>query len=272
MNNPFSHILVPFDNSAASRVALRTAVNIATSFNSKMSMIYVDNGSGNAEKALEIKGVLEKIKSNTTKNIELIIEKGKMHKEVVRTAETIDADLIIMGTHGTSGFEEFWIGSNAYRVVNSSEIPVLTMQEKFDQDKFSHIVVPIDDSRDTKQKLPMIAKLAKTFRTRVHLFGTSKYSGSEVQGNVKRNVAWSKELLAKETIDAEVAFKFGANIADLTMEHAKEVGADLIVMMSESEPSMGFFMGSNAQRLVNHSEIPVLTLHPKDIKVTSVGY
>ena len=47
------------------------------------------------------------------------IREGKVYREIVNHANEIDADLIIAGTHGSSGFEEFWIGSNANKIVSS---------------------------------------------------------------------------------------------------------------------------------------------------------
>ncbi len=269
MEKLFKHILIPFDNSASARVALRQAVNLSQKFGSKMTMIYVESGKGK-DVVSGINEVIAKVKKNTFKDIDLVIKKGKMHKEVAKTAEELGADLIAMGAHGTSGFEEFWIGSNAYRVVNSTETPVLTMQEKFGKRAFKNIIVPIDDSKDTRQKVPMVAKLAKAFHADVKLFVTSKYSDADIRQKARISGKHSRDLLKKEGVSSEVIEKFGGNTADESIEFARQNGGDLIIMMSES--SSGFFMGSNAQRVVNHSDIPVLTLHPKDTKVSVVGY
>ncbi|MEM7163446.1 MAG: universal stress protein [Bacteroidota bacterium] len=269
MNTLFKHILVPFDNSDSSRVALRMSVNLAQKFDSKLSMIYVETGKGE-DPIPGIEEVIATVKKNTFKQIELIVKKGKMHKEVAKLAEEIDADLIAMGAHGMSGFEEFWIGSNAYRVVNSTNIPVLTMQEKFGKRVFNNIIVPIDDSKNTRQKVPMVGKLARAFNARVKLLVTSRYNDVDVWQKARISGNHSKELLGKEGVTAEVHEDFGGNTADKSIEFARQNEGDLIIMMSES--SGGFFMGSNAQRVVNHSDIPVLTLHPKDTKVSVVGY
>lgn len=54
---------------------------------------------------------------------------GKSHEEIIRQAERIGADLILMGTHGRAGLEKMLIGSTADKVVRSSPIPVLTVRE-----------------------------------------------------------------------------------------------------------------------------------------------
>lgn len=62
-------------------------------------------------------------------NISFRIRKGKIYHEIVQVADELDAFLILIGTHGASGFEEFWIGSNAYRIVCATERPIITIRE-----------------------------------------------------------------------------------------------------------------------------------------------
>ena len=56
------------------------------------------------------------------------IRKGKVHVEIANQAKYSDAMLVIAGTHGVTGFEEFWIGSNAYRIVTYAPCPVITVR------------------------------------------------------------------------------------------------------------------------------------------------
>lgn len=273
MPREFKHILIPFDNSPSSRVALRTAVNLSTIFNSKMSLVYVQSGGkGEEEKLEEIRDVIDKVHRKTGLEIYFLHPKGKMYREVVKTAVDVESDLIIMGTHGMSGFEEFWIGSNAYRVVSSSKVPVITMQETYAKENFERIVIPIDDSRESRQKLPMVMTMARIFNSEVFILGASKYGDPETVNKVNKYVQQSEDILNKEEIECTTASQFGTNVADATMSYAYQVDADLIIMMAESEPSSGLFMGTNAQRLVNHCKIPVLTMHAKDVNILVAGY
>jgi len=271
-SHSFERIVIPFDNSPSSRVALRTAVNFAGRFLADLSFIHVRTGREDAEELAEVHRVIDKIKQKTGLNIELLRPEGQIHKEIVRLAASVNADLIIMGTHGTKGFEEFWIGSNAFRVVSSTERPVMTMQESYPKEGFDRILIPIDDSKDSRQKIPMTISLAKSFSAEVIILGTSRYEDDETQGKIKKYVKQAVDLISAEGIITSQQFHYGTNIADSTLSFAKGANADLIIMMSENEPTSGFFMGTNAQRVVNHSKIPVLTIHTKDIRVGNVGY
>ena len=268
----FHHILVPFDGSSSSRVALGMAMNLSKRFKSKITAVYVKR-TAEDPKATVVGEELSQLSGDAGVEVNFLQPTGKMFKEVVTTVEQIEAGLIIMGTHGVSGFEEFWIGSNAFRVVSSSPVPVITMREDSGKEGFKKILAPIDQSKETRQKVPHLAQIAKAFGADIHLLGATKYQDADSQAKVKRYVVQSKELLEKEELKVTTSFILGQNIAKSTLEAADEFGVDLTIMMSESEPSSGLFMGSNAQQVVNRSSTPVLTLHAKDISVVaSAGY
>lgn len=269
MNDSFEHILIPFDNSESARVALRTAVNLSQKFSAKMTLVYV-NPSVDTEN--KIKKIIEKVKERTGIEIFYLRPSGRPYAEIVEAAKTAAADLIIMGTHGAGGVQEFFIGSNAYRVVSSSSLPVLTMRESFEKNSFSRIVVPIDDSTESRQKVPMVKRIARYFNSEVFILAASKWEREEVKTKVSRYGEQVKELLEEEGITAHVETSFGGNVAKTTMDYADKVNADLIIAMSETESSAGFFMGANAQQLVNHSETPILTIHAKEVVIGVAGY
>jgi nucleotide-binding universal stress UspA family protein len=118
----------------------------------------------------------------------------------------------------------------------------------------------------------MVAQLAHYFGSEIHIYGTTKYSDDDSHRTVKLYVEQSVDLLAKEGLEVVVAYDLGVNIAQGTLKYAESINADLVIMMSESEPSSGLFMGTNAQQLVNHSRIPVMTLQPKSVGIAITGY
>lgn len=267
----FSHILVPYDGTESSEVALKMASELSHRFEASITAVYVKKTDNDSD----FDKVNESIKQREQDydlNIQFLHPTGRMYKEIVRVIGEVGADLVIMGTHGTSGFEEFWIGSNAYRIVSSTDVPVITMQANFDKNSFKKIVVPIDQSKDTRQKLPMVAQLAHYFGSEIHIYGTTKYSDDDSHKTVKLYVEQSVDLLAKEGLEVVVSYDLGVNIAQGTLKYAESIDADLVIMMSESEPSSGLFMGTNAQQLVNHSKIPVMTLQPKSVGIAITGY
>jgi len=90
------------------------------------------------------------------------IREGKVYKEIVNAADEGKVDMIVAGTHGSSGFEEFWIGSNANKIVSASNKPIITIRGGIDIKRpLSKIVLPLDSTIETRQKLPFTTELAK---------------------------------------------------------------------------------------------------------------
>ena len=64
--------------------------------------------------------------------IDYAIREGKIYREIIDEAKEIESLCIIMGTHGISGFEQFWIGSNANKLISVSPCPVITLRTGVD--------------------------------------------------------------------------------------------------------------------------------------------
>ena len=211
-------------------------------------------------------------KHNIAYNIE--VKEGSVSKGIIATAQDCGADLIVMGTHGVSGFEEFFLGSNAYRVVTSSTVPVLTVQDHSDKMGFQNIVLPIDSSQHTRDKVSEAVALAEAMGSKIHIAQLVREDDDAAIMNLK--VKQIEEHLDNKSIAHQTTVINNDNIAEATLEFAKKVEGDLIVVMTDQENYTGFFVGEYAQQIVNHSKIPVLSVTPlgivKGFSQNSVGW
>jgi nucleotide-binding universal stress UspA family protein len=264
MDTSFKHILVPVDGSPQSMVAFKSAVLFARVYESELTAVHIEENSD--ESALKTK--LEPVANGI--RYRYIHKSGTVFREILQAAEETDASLIIMGTHGVMGFQEFWMGSNAYKVVSSSKCPVLTMRENNAVNSFKTIVVPIDSSFESRQKIPVAMSLARKFGSTLHILGVSVDKDKETEYQI---AAYARQVI--HTLEDEgIAYihekSLGGNITNLTIEYAKSVNADAIIIMTEQEPQIGsFFLGKFAQQMVNHSTIPVISVAPReDLMIT----
>lgn len=150
------NILVPIDFSDYSKNALRYAVQFAKNFQAKMYLIYVvepmiypaDFSMGQVaipstdadlqNRAEEELKNLANSFVDSSLEIETLIKTGKPFVEINETAKEIDADLIIMATHGHTGVEHLLFGSTAEKVVRKAPCPVLTLREPIKGFSFSN--------------------------------------------------------------------------------------------------------------------------------------
>jgi len=283
MKKPFNvnKILIPIDFSETSKIALEHAADLCKKFESKLHLLHVytsfnmsvlpnlDAVNFKADDQ-DIKDAITDELNNIGQNLQekynigysIEVRDGSISKEISKTAVEVKADLIVMGTHGVSGFEEFFLGSNAYRTVTASTVPVLTVQKHAGPCGYDRIVVPIDSSPHTRDKISQVVSIASKFNSRVFLAGLITKDHEEEMNVFRLKLKQIEEYLDHKGILHESEFVHGDDIAKMTLKFAEEKKANLIVAMTEQEASTGLFMGTYAQQVVNHSKVPVLSVTP----------
>lgn len=191
----------------------------------------------------------------------------------------VDADLVVMGTHGRRGPTRMLLGSVANKVVRWAHCPVLTVPEVKEPrggDAVKTIIVPVDFSALSQRAAHSAAKLAELYKADLVLlhvvdlpaypsfYDTSFLAGSEEmkRKSFKALQDLSHELELEHPPTLEVRFG-GAATEILTYCETKE--CDLIVMGNQGLGGFRLFgLGSTAERVVRRSRTPVLTIRSKD--------
>jgi len=276
-------ILVPVDFSKDSINALDHAISIANKLKATIRIIHVRKDK-NYDDPFIIKGKEREYGKTVEEFMHEIIQEykpkykggggfdysikvGKIYKAITDRAEEDHSFLIVMGTHGVSGFEETWLGSNAYRVVCKAPCPVLTVRSGFKQRTIKKIVVPIDAHRETRKKVPFAAEIAAAFGAEVHIVAVRTTNRKDIIQRLKKYVDQSAEYLEKKRVKVVKDEVYGSNIADLTYSYGVHIGAQIISIVSnERGTPINMPISTTAQQMVNHSPIPVLSMHPTYVK------
>jgi len=276
-------IVVAVDFSSGSIHALKYAINISNLVTCDVLMVWVDKtaspesiysaGGENyrGEVIKRFNDLVEKFQPSCSGGtLTYKLRKGKIYNEIVTYAKTKNADLIVTGSHGVSGFEEFWIGSNANRIVAHADCPVITVRNGFQiKDKDFKIVVPIDNSNHTLIKIPFITHIAKIFDANVHLVVIFTTNLKTMRQRVENYAEKASRYLEKEKVTYQVEHFQAQNTTKATIDYAKGIDADMIAIMTEQEERKEIgLLGPNAQQMVNHSPIPVLSVHVADANQT----
>lgn len=272
-------ILLGIDFSDCSINAFEHALTIADKSMSEVRLVWVrrpesikecfEEEPENIIEAVNLKfsELIDKYKSGVKKlNIDFVIREGKIYREIAGAAEEWGANLIIIGTHGKSGFEEFWMGSNAFKVVSATKIPVISIRGGVDIDRtLNKIVLPIDSSVETRHKVPFTTRMAELFNAEIHVLAVYTSTVAEIVLKVDRYSAQALQYLEEE--QSKVVFKVihTDNLSQAIINYAIEVDANLISIMREQEKATkNLWLGPYAAQIVNHSPIPVLSLHSQD--------
>ena len=179
----------------------------------------------------------------------------------------MSADLIVVGTHGSSGFEEFWIGSNANKIVSASNKPIITIRGGINiQRPLSKIVLPLDSTVETRQKLPFTTDLAKIHDAEIFVLSIYTTKVAEVRYRVDTYTDQVIEYLEDEGVRYTRDAIEADNLTNSTIGYAERIDANLISIMTEQErTTANLWLGPFAQQMVNHSPFPVLSIHPKEL-------
>jgi len=276
-------IVVPVDFSSTANKALDHAIFMAKLHQAELILVHVhetimhtsalDYGdlpsiidfedSVNKKIDSKLSDLAHSIKLDNAVTTKVRTTTGRAYIRIIEIAEEEKADIIVMGTHGVSGFREFFLGSNTFRVVSDSPCPVLSIQESSDTESFKEIVLPIDDSSASRQKVGLAAYFAKHYNARVHVLGLITSEDEEYNHRMNLKLKQVVDYLSDAEVNHTVGKVSGSNLATLTQNYASSVNADLIVIMTEQESNLNFLMGPYAQQLVNHSKIPILSLRPE---------
>lgn len=265
-----SNIIVGFDFSTGSANAVDLAIDIANRWQLNLKLVYVKKkGEDEAPLRAEIEqrnaGVAHLLKGI---RMDYVIREGKVHQELCAQANEDNAQLIVVGTNGLSGYERNWIGKNTYRTITEAEVPVLSIRENFNFNKaLETIVLPIDSSPDTRQKVAMAARFAKVFGSEIRVLGLYTSSSKDIHSIVNGYVNMVSKYLAKAEVKHSIErIDVPSNLTVSTIEYANQINADMIVIMTEQEKALNsFIMGNYAQQMLTLSEIPVLTIRPEQV-------
>jgi nucleotide-binding universal stress UspA family protein len=277
------NILAAVDFSDCSVNALEHAVSIAQKGQFDVHMVWVNNPSmtkttiysdTSSELIDEVKGQFEKLIAKykpelPNSKIDYIIREGKIYREIIDEAMEAASMVIVMGTHGSSGFEQFWIGSNANKLISLSTIPVITIRAGISVSRtLGCIVVPIDSTLETRQKVPFTIFLAKLFDAEIHILALYRTQIKAVRRRIDDYVDQVTGYLEFEGVRFVTRSVEADNITTATIEYAKSVDASLVAIMTEQETStFNLLLGPYAQQMVNTSPFPVLSIKPRELMI-----
>jgi nucleotide-binding universal stress UspA family protein len=270
MNNE-KKILVPTDFTKVSDTALEHALLVAKTIKASIHMLHVVESKKHiAEARLKLDALKERIKREEKIDIGVIARIGSVFEDIDKVAVEIEANLIIMGTHGMRGMQ-FLTGSRALRIVTESSVPFIVVQERDIRDHGYHkLVVPLDLHKETKQKLSLVADMAKYFGSKVHLISPGE-TDEFLRNQLERNILFAQDYLQDKGIPFEVEItenKSDDFVRDL-LKYAAGIDADLICIMNFYDNSIMSFFSSNYEQQVitNEAQIPVLCVNPVDTYV-----
>jgi len=273
------NLIVPIDFSDESIHGLKLALVFTKRQYTNIQMVYVQkkssdyNSPGYFEE--EHRWAETKFKSLVSKysdylendsKLRYIIKAGKIYREIVNQVESYKESMVVASTHGGSGFEEFFIGSNAFKIIEATSKPVMIIRKSQIPESIRKIVLPIDVTIDTRQKVPFTVELAQLFGAEIHVVTVTSSQSKKI---IHRLSAYSKQVanyLDVKKVPYKVKSLFGESVADLIVVYADSVEADLISIMKEQTKNI---LGNLVHQILNRATTPVLCYTARETHIAT---
>ena len=271
------NILVPTDFSEQAENALKVAAQLAQKFDSEIFLLHmlelplqlIDPVQGTQNQNLPEAIFFMKLAHQRFKNLMQkpylkgikVYETVEFHRAfdgIMEIGREKNCELIVMGSHGASGFQEMFIGSNTEKVVRHSEIPVLIIKDEILNFNVDHFVFATDANLENKDTLDKAADFAKKIQAKLHLLYVNTpnnfISSEEAEQNLRNFIADSKVEDYRFHVYNDFSVEKGI------LNFASKIDAGLLGISTHGRKGIAhFFNGSISEDIVNHAKRPVVT-------------
>lgn len=186
------------------------------------------------------------------------VEFGSPGKMIIDFIKKNSIDIIVMGSHGATGLKEYFVGSNAEKVVRHSPVPVLVIKDYF-KGPIKSIVFPNTLDTENLQDLTMKVKaLQYFFKATLHILFVNtlpKFTPDTVTQH--RLKEFAKQFMFK---NFTINIYNHQNEEEGILQFTKSIKADLVAMGTHGRKGISHMInGSVAEDVVNHTNRPVWT-------------
>lgn len=270
------NILVPIDFSEHAENALYMAASVARKVNAELHLIHTLNmgdshlldGEDDAVKAAPYIMAMEKrfstyIEKPYLKDLKVSysVRQKSVHEEVVNVIEEVDADLIIMGSHGSKGLQEFFIGTNTQKVVRNSKVPVMVIKSKMEGFQIENVVFACDFDKENVNSYKKAKSFFEKLEIDMKLLYVNTPDNFKSTTKIRASIKSFFELVGEtKSEQPKVKIHNDYNVEDGIMAYCKLKKASFIGIPTHGRKGLShIFTGSIGEDIVNHSKYPVIT-------------
>ena len=268
-------ILVPTDFSKEAENALKVAAQLAKKHGSEIYLLHMlelplqevdalSSHSALPEAMFFMKLAHKKFEDMLAKDylegidVTEIVKNHQAFSGVTDAARENGIDMIVMGSHGASGFKEMFIGSNAEKVVRTSNIPVLVIKNEHDNFKVNDFVFASDFKKDNKETYKQATDFAKAFGAKIHLLMVNTANNFTTTAESKKRIA--EFIKDYDFQDYTMNIYNDESVEQGILNFSRGINADLIGISTHGRQGIAhFFNGSISEDIVNHAKRPVIT-------------
>jgi nucleotide-binding universal stress UspA family protein len=269
-------VLVSVDFTPSSDAAIAVGTKFAAMYGAEMVLLHVIESVAPMAEFFADGDLMEKKRAYSLKMLDKLVEQhhaeskpvtrmileGKPYTSILKAAEEIGAEMIVMGTWGSHAIETGMIGSNVNKVVRGAKIPVVTVTRQPENDSFSKVLIAVDPSFGIRELRHMLAVYHNAYNPVIELLSVAATESevAELSLYLKKQSAALHEQGIKDVV---TTVRVGGIISDAILAYVKEGRHDMIWMETHGRKGIsGWILGSITEEVLQYSPVPVLSLHP----------
>jgi nucleotide-binding universal stress UspA family protein len=270
MENLSKSIVIPTDFTVVAEYAIESAIPYAKVSNNGIVLLHI------VKKSSEIPSATVKVEleaANMAKKYGVrfngIVREGSIFSTIGEIVSELEASLVLMGTHGIKGMQKL-TGSWALKVIITSKVPIIVVQQPPKKSSVDRIVFPIDYKRENREKISWAYYVAKMFDSKVYVFRTEHSKDKKLEHGVRANMIFTEKFMRSKSIQYETATAKGhSSFAQETLQYAESVNADMILITTTKGIStLDFVLGTVEEDLIaNSANIPIMCVNPRKGKI-----
>ncbi|PKP09794.1 MAG: hypothetical protein CVU09_09180 [Bacteroidetes bacterium HGW-Bacteroidetes-4] len=279
MDTATNHLLVPVDFSDKAVFGLQMASKMLNLLGGKVTVINVLKGVDpiysdffeDEERELLLKKLrlhlrrfCEKYIDTSRFELNCVIEKGKRCETILSKADEINASFIVMGTSTIDNIKKWIIGTNALRVVTEANCPVITLKEAPTEDKIERIILPMDITKEGREKVVSAVHWAKALNAEIHVVSAYTLDDDSIFARLQTQQKQVVNFIEERGVKCvSKLFKVDDRV-DAILDYIENNKGDLVVITTHEQLEIvKFFMGSFAKSIMRGSKVPVISMVPK---------
>jgi len=266
-----SSILIPIDFSKQSLIAIEQSYNLAKFTKSKIIVMHASPNS-NQEHQKDLEEIVANIKKDAGLEAEFLNLKGDIYELIDPKAEELDCALIVIGLDTQVRFRSFLGGTNVSKFIKNAPCPVITMRSKDNRNSCSNILMPIDLSAQSREKVGIVVQLAKYYNATIKIVSVFSPSDEKYENELLPYLNQVKKYIKDRGVACTNKSIPSNSPAEAIVAYANNNDCDLIVLMNKRDLSIGeMFGGAISTKIIETSNVPVLTVNPMKRESISTG-
>lgn len=258
--------LVPHDFSAVAHAAVRHALLLAKVAKAELLILHLVDDKPKVKaaqnKMMDYVDSLDLTGYDT--KITPLVTTGSIFEDINRIAEKYNCSKVIMGTHGAKGLQKVF-GSNAIKVIRSTNLPFYIVQDSTPPEKIENIIVPIDTTKESIQIISFAADIAYLFNAKVYVIAENQRD-EILSRQMKNRIKLVEDKFENLGVNASIhMFDTSGSYSSKILKYADEINADLIAVAYHTESLIPALDSFHQGLLTNKYKIPVLIIQSKEV-------